>query len=720
MPQYHEREHCDPQPGGHGNPQPGGHGNPQPGGHGNPQRFMQWKFTSCRYNIENSNGFNTYSMSEGLSREDKDDLIRCAGSYTPPDHLPFHPTQEEIDALFPVAFASFPLRSGKWAVTRTVYIGKDYAGVRWGNFFSHGIICPASRWPFSPIRLWNSPLFAAGLTHEELQEHAPMPLPQLTIDESDLLDFSTVIPRFLGDLRMREQALFPLLEAVRNIPSSGKTVVLRDEPEHLPLWLAAIQYAFPLRMAAGISFTTGCGTQCSLSRHTLSHSQRFHVTCTSPEGHGIPLKSPSLKASFHVFDFSEETVATSSESTSGAGSNATRHAYLDMIRCDEVAYPGHELLELHPFINQCDCTLFDGSLDHCVLLYQFLDQPWKEIPSPENFKAMLDFFSTQPLPLRLKLGAEILKKNIRFTAGMLRILFPHLLDVAAKSDADQEITKLFFTFLIKHFVRDIGRPDTPDRMECFPLLDAFLNPMSRDMKTAFFECVYGIVVTSENRQPLLFLYLSLILCLYANRETAYRDYFKVLLETPFEEREFGFFVNGIIDRLIDQAVAPVVYEQMVKLHVANTPHGKDKYDFIDEYDYIPRLKRHGLNRWREGKPAGPQGVAFVRYVLGIRDREEWSAWEYHSNILVYLLEIPFIDTQAKTNAFAMICDQMKEAKMPLDPNDENRLKYGLLQCKTWEKWFRENMAMIIFLGIIVLAAIFIGLFVFLFHGFFTA
>ena len=696
---HHEKEQCD------------------------PQLFMQWKFTSCRYNIENSNGFNTYSMSEGLSREDKDDLIRCAGAYTPPDHLPFHPTQAEIDALFPVVFASFPLRSGKWAVTRTVYIGKDYAGVRWGNFFSHGIISPNTNWPFYPIRLWNSPLFANGLTEKELREHSPTPLPLLTIDENDLFDFSTEIPRFLGDRSIREQSLFPLLEAVRNCQTSGKAVLLRDDSENLPLWLAAIQYTFPLRMAAGISFTT--------YMHTLSKSQRFHITGTSLEGHAIPLKAPSLKTSFHVFDFPEESIVTSPEPISG---------YMSMIRSDEAAYPGNELLELHPFIDQCECQLSGGSLDKCVLLYQYLYQPWKEPLALADFKSMFDFFSKQPLPLRLKLGTEILKKNARFTTEILRILFPHLLDVVVKSNAEPTITKLFFTLLVKHFARNIGPDNWKDSLERLGLLEEFLTQIPNDITKRFFDDVYRLVTTSTNPKPILFLYLSLLLCLHVKQETVYREYFKVFFDVFFDEPEFRHFIHEIIDCVIDKAVTPIVYGQMVKFHLANVPckiistdddvskpysgnvrigskrikSGKSDeeiknspYYFIGEYQYIEKLRDYELVNWRHGKDAKIQGVAFIRYVLGTfgTNQADWKAWVDDYKIVSRLLNIQS-DNEAKTNALKKIKEQLIKENMPLENDDV--LNYELLDCKTWERWISNHIALCIFLAVFaVLGVVFV-------------
>ena len=688
--------------------------------------FMQWKFTSCRYNIENSNGFNTYSMSEGLSREDKDDLIRYAGSYTPPDNLPYRPTQEEIDALFPVVFASFPLRSGKWGVTRSVYIGQDYAGVRWGNFFSHGIICPAGHWPFYPIRLWNSPLFANGLTTEEQQQHTPPPLPQLTIDEEDLHDFLSEIPRFLADLSIREQSLMPMLDMTRNALASGKTVLLRDTPAHIPVWIAAMQYAFPLRLASGISFTT--------FMHAISKSQRFHITGTSLEGHAIPMKSPSLNAACHVFDLPEERIATIPE--------ASQRIYLERIRCDEATYPGGNLLELYPFIDTLECKLSDDSLDKSVLLYQYLFQPWQELPAPEVFKSILDFFSRQPLPVCLRLGIDhILKKNTLYTREMLKILFPHLLAIVVKFDVKPEIAQLFFQFLIKHFVRNIGPDNWKDSLERLELLETMLTQMPEDIKQRFFECVARYVDTSASRKQFLFLYLMLLLCLYANQEKAYRNYFDVFFDIPFSEQEFNQFITEIIDCLIDKAVTPVVYEQIVKLHLVNVPrnrtitgsnddayskpyagdirygnretkHGKSeeelktgKYYFIREYNYLEKLQQYQLVNWREGGFAAPQGVAFLRYVLGTyqKNREEWNAWVNDYKIVQTLFKLQ-TDNKPRITAFEKIREQLAKEKTPLHADELDCLK-SLLKCKSWGDWFSDHLGLCIFLGLVAVLAI---------------
>jgi len=410
---------------------------------------------------------------------------------------------------------------------------------------------------------------------------------------------------------------------------------------------------------------------------------------------------------------------------------------MNLIQCDETAYPGSELLELHPFLNQCECKFSGSSLDKCVLLYQFLHQPWKELPAPGDFKSMLDFFSTQPLPLRLKLGTEILKKNIRFTTEMLRILFPHLLDVAAKSDDKSEYSKLFFALLIKHFARNIGPDNWRDSLERLGLLEEFLTQMPDDVKKRFFDDVYRIVTTSANSKLLLFLYLSLLLCLYAKQETVYREYFKVFCETHFDELEFRHFIHEIIDCVIDKAVTPVVYEQIVKFHLANVPckiistddeqskpysgsvrignkrikNGKSDeeiksgpYYFIGEYNYIEKLRDYELVNWRHGKDAKIQGVAFIRYVLGTfgTNQADWKAWVEDYKIVSRLLNIQS-DNEAKTNALKKIKEQFFKENMPLENDDV--LNYELLDCKTWERWISSHIALCIFLAIVAVLGV---------------
>ena len=263
--------------------------------------------------------------------------------------------------------------------------------------------------------------------------------------------------------------------------------------------------------------------------------------------------------------------------------------------------------------------------------------------------------------------------------------------------------------------------------------------MPDEVNKRFFDDVYRLVTTSANSKPLLFLYLSLLLCMYAKQETVYSDYFKVFFGISLEEPEFRHFIHEIIDCVINKAVTPVVYEQIVKFHLANIPRnikstdddnlskpysgtvriGNKKiknsksdeeikngpYYFIGEYQYIEKLREnYELVNWRHGKDAKIQGVAFIRYVLGTHDtnKADWKAWVEDYKIVPRLLNIQS-DNEAKMNALKKIKEQLDKENMPLENDDI--LNYELLDCKTWERWISSHIALCIFLAVVAVLGV---------------
>jgi len=346
---------------------------------------MQWKFTSCGFNIENRSGFSTFSMSEGLTQGDKDDLVKFAGGYSAPDGLPLQPTTEEELALFPIAFASFRLRSGKRAVTRTRYVGKDYAGVRFGNLFSHGFIIDGD-WNFAPIRLSHSPLFADGLTVEEQNlGRTPDPLPCISIDEEHLYGFG--VTDYLDDVE-RFDWFKKLLFAVRSYRQSGKTTVLRDDTENVLNWFAALQETFPPIVTQDISFSTYV--------RSPSAAGAFQIAATSLEGHSFSFDSSKLAIQCFPFDFASGNIPSLENAETLFASRLSRDAH-----------PSDELQKTFAFLEKCgvydDETLRDieplQTLDNAVLLYDQFVVPSCSLDN-EQFDAMLQFFQSLPLEVR--------------------------------------------------------------------------------------------------------------------------------------------------------------------------------------------------------------------------------------------------------------------------------------------------------------------------------
>jgi len=560
--------------------------------------LLQWKFTACQYNIEGSNGFNTFSMSEGLTADDKADLCRKAGSYTPPDGLPFTPTQEEIKTLFPVVFSSFPLSSGKHTVVRTVYVGQSYAEKRWGNFFSHALISPSDSLTFYPIQLFDSPLFENGLTPEELQINTiPPKLPPIEVDEEGLRDFSTELPLFFGDDPSRSKMLTLLLNAVRDGHQSGKPLILKDLPDSIPLWLAAIQYAFPLRLAGGITFTTYV--------HSLSHGERFHIT-TTPDGKTLQMDS----ATNHIFDFLNGMFPEISAKPS---------LFIKEIKCDEPQYPGRDMRTIQRFMETLRCSISGNSIEKAIVLYKFLE--WNTPLSNQALRAVLDFCTQQDIAIKQQLALKILQKEQIYDADTLEMLLLEFMNVIQESKSN-ELKKLFLDFFVRQFENSIDPLGWADGDCRFEVIDRFLEKCGKGIGKELLEHVDRLVKqTGETEKKYICLGYALNLCLYSRNASRFCEEIEMLPLSKLEKHELEQFFNQALAFIISKSFSPLIHKHTVGLFTK-----KCGYTTSFAECYMGIVKQYGTGQWKHGKPAKEQGTAFAEYVFNDATEAEWDMW----------------------------------------------------------------------------------------------
>ena len=76
------------------------------------KKTLQLYYTSCRKGLSSGSGFQTFSMSEGISNEERLE-IEHYGLYVAPFDMPSQPSKEEVAAMFPVSFSFFRLRTGR-------------------------------------------------------------------------------------------------------------------------------------------------------------------------------------------------------------------------------------------------------------------------------------------------------------------------------------------------------------------------------------------------------------------------------------------------------------------------------------------------------------------------------------------------------------------------------------------------------------------------------
>jgi len=217
-------------------------------------KALQLLYTSCRRGQSGSAGFQTRAITPGI-RPDEQREIERRGVYRPPRDARPEPTAEEIARDFPRAFRSYRLESGRLALTRSCYTGRDYSG-RWGNFFAHTLVLEDGAAPaLWPIDLYEWSGWTDALDPGQDTEQAPPPLP--------LADLGAITPaesfrlaelrEFLCEQPGRPELLARMGRAALAGLESSRSLVIRDSATNVLYWIACLQKLFPPLQAWALS-----------------------------------------------------------------------------------------------------------------------------------------------------------------------------------------------------------------------------------------------------------------------------------------------------------------------------------------------------------------------------------------------------------------------------------------------------------------------------------
>lgn len=214
-------------------------------------------YTSCMRGINGVNdGQQVFSYDAEFTDADNDD-IKSLFSYQSPALEPGVVMTEEIAASFPRAFIFRSLENNTCALALNTYLGRDYMGSagRFGNHLSHVVVADVKDFNAYPCEFYGSTLLRDHMEFEEVNnperpDYLPVPVMEkgYTVDIDIVLEFLSI-----GD---RLEIYKNMLAAMLAYEKARKRVVICDEPENIVLWIAALEYAVPLRTALGINFTT--------------------------------------------------------------------------------------------------------------------------------------------------------------------------------------------------------------------------------------------------------------------------------------------------------------------------------------------------------------------------------------------------------------------------------------------------------------------------------
>lgn len=217
-------------------------------------KLLQLYYTSTKHGRSSRTGFQVYAASEGLTEEEIVEMEQFC-TYMPPDHLSRQPTEEEIQKDFPISLSTFQLKSGRYGIAQSAYVGKDYSG-RYGNFFTHILVVEEGEWTFPPVFLYKSPYFRKSLTDAEADiTEQPPPLPPLFISEPNGVLTESVVQNFLQQ-NNRYDMLRKMVDGLIQLNGKSHSIMLAANDDEIPYWIAGMQLAFPEKIAHHITFTT--------------------------------------------------------------------------------------------------------------------------------------------------------------------------------------------------------------------------------------------------------------------------------------------------------------------------------------------------------------------------------------------------------------------------------------------------------------------------------
>ncbi|MBQ7827344.1 MAG: hypothetical protein IJ386_03675 [Clostridia bacterium] len=202
-------------------------------------------------------GFATFAKSEDITAEELQELTGKL-TYSKPVELPDNPGDEEIRTLFPVNSVYFRLKSGRYCMAQSSYVGKDYAmdvNPRWGNFMIHAYLFDSPDGELAAMSL-ESDLYKHSLTDEE-RKYVSILVPEpVEIEGEEPEDFGEDALGEIFELG-EDGEYFTFLQAVMDrVDGDAIVLVGISDSEKIARWIKAMPLVLPKRFTDSATYGT--------------------------------------------------------------------------------------------------------------------------------------------------------------------------------------------------------------------------------------------------------------------------------------------------------------------------------------------------------------------------------------------------------------------------------------------------------------------------------
>lgn len=271
-------------------------------------------YTGC--GKDKTGAFSVWSKTLDISKIEENE-IRDKMLYKRQSNLPYEPTQEELDTLFPKKIAYFNLSSGKVCLAQSVYIGKVYSDFdpRPGNYIIHAFVFNKDE-DIIPMNYIESAVFKTSLTYQEWHEQdAPDELPKIEIVDKLGALTKQDVDSFFNEERITNLKL--LLQAVINSLSSEQKVTFYDDHSKLKYWYKAISLCLPKSLQKELTFSTCFTPSYSFATQNQGVDTEVRIRNISPSvASTIFNYQQDVRSGKYSFDFESNIIPTNIEISS--------------------------------------------------------------------------------------------------------------------------------------------------------------------------------------------------------------------------------------------------------------------------------------------------------------------------------------------------------------------------------------------------------------------
>lgn len=344
-------------------------------------KFDQVYYTSSTTGTRGGAGFQINAHS-GTLDPDIQREVEAYSLYTPPTNCPRTPETPQEFAQFPISYKYRMFGGRRPGFCRSIYLGKDYNSVRYGNFFTHIILGQGQ----ANENMLQDPAVLQKLEIWAAKASTTTDISPIELDPGLFSKAVSYERLFASNPHFKDLIAFCLAGL-----KDKKTTIIVDTPAATAKWISAVLSILPRNIRSQISFST----------YEYNPQNLDYNLCGTTLDSGFDFSEASFKFNFYILDFSSDRFSPALEYRSfvdiignlGASGDHAKIANLLEFMYSITHDPGLEQLDS---LAKLWLLLEDNTQTSSLLRAIQLIQEIKLSPSDDISKRLLNWLKTAP------------------------------------------------------------------------------------------------------------------------------------------------------------------------------------------------------------------------------------------------------------------------------------------------------------------------------------